>query len=269
VGYSLTGSTSEQVLFLLHGLGANGKTVFLEVLSALLGDYGTRTSSETFLHKKQSGVPNDLAALRSARFVASVEVADGRRLAEVLVKELTGQDQITARFLFSEFFSFKPEFKIWLACNHRPLIRGTDHAIWRRIRLVPFLERIPDDEQDKDLAEKLKAELPGILNWAIEGCLLWRDRGLKAPEEVQMATQKYREEMDPLADFLTECCIVAPGVKCKAGPLYQAYKAWAEANSDRPMSLTAFGLALGERGIEGRRGTGGTIYRHGVGLKEW
>jgi putative DNA primase/helicase len=165
----------------LHGLGANGKSTFLEVIHTLCGDYAQRTSSETFLMKKSGGIPNDVAALRGARLVGAVEVESGRRLAEVLIKEVTGGDLISARFLHAEWFSFKPEFKIFLAANHKPVIRGTDHAIWRRIHLIPFNVQIPEAERDKELPDKLKAELPGILNWAIDGCILWRDQGLTPP----------------------------------------------------------------------------------------
>jgi putative DNA primase/helicase len=213
VGYALTGSTKEQCLFFLHGLGANGKSTFLEVIHTLMGDYASRTGSETFLMKKSGGIPNDVAALRGARLVGAVEVESGRRLAEVLVKEMTGGDRITARFLHSEFFTFKPEFKIFLAANHKPVIRGTDHAIWRRIHLIPFNVQIPKKEQDRELPEKLKAELPGILNWALEGCLMWQEHGLEPPQEVQTATEEYREEMDPLGDFLAECCTLLQDFK--------------------------------------------------------
>lgn len=268
VGYSLTGSTREQCLFFLYGLGANGKSTLLEVFHTLMGDYATRTPTDTFLTRKNSTIPNDLAGLRGARLVTAVEVEHGRRLAEVIIKETTGGDRITARFLHSEFFTFKPQFKIFLAANHKPVIRGTDYAIWRRIHLIPFNVQIPPAEQDPDLPEKLKAELPGILNWALEGCLLWQDKRLWPPEEVRAATQKYREEMDVLADFLAERCIVGPGEKCKAGELYQAYKDWAEHTGEsRPLSLKAFGLLLEERGFTAKKGTAGVIYRHGVGLK--
>lgn len=269
VGYALTGSTQEQCLFFLYGLGANGKSTLLEVLQALLGDYSKRTSTETFLIKKSGGIPNDVAALRGARFVSAVEVESGRRLAEVLVKEMTGGDTITARFLHSEFFEFKPEFKIFLAANHKPVIRGTDIAIWRRIHLLPFTVQIPKEERDPRLAEKLKAELPGILKWALEGCLLWQSEGLDPPQEVQAATQEYREEMDPLADFLAECCIVAPDKFAKAADLYKAFTEWAEANGDKnPLNQRNFGLALTERGLTKERGNRGVWYRYGIGLIE-
>jgi len=269
VGYALTGITREQCLFFLYGLGANGKSTFIKVIQAFLGDYATQTTSETFMVKRQGGqISNDVADLRGARFVAAVEVESGRRMAEVLIKQMTGGDKIKARFLYSEYFEFDPEFKIFLAANHKPVIRGTDDAIWRRIPLVPFTIQIPIDERDLRLAEKLKAELPGILNWAIEGCLKWQDNGLALPQAVQEATQTYRQEMDNLAGFLAECCIIARGASAKAKDLYQAYTAWAEENGEKqPLNQRDFGMNLTERGFEGKRGTGGKAVRYGIGLK--
>ena len=202
VGYSLTGLTSEQCFFVLHGLGDNGKTKLMETIKALMGDYATQTPTETFLVKGRGGqIPNDIAALRGARLVTSVEVDAGRHLSEALIKQVTGEDEVTARFLYKELFTFKPQFKLWLATNHKPVIRGSEHAIWRRIRLIPFTVKIPEAEQDKTLGNKLLSELPGILNWALEGCRLWQAEGLTAPAAVQAATQEYREEMDVLGDF--------------------------------------------------------------------
>jgi putative DNA primase/helicase len=269
VGYALTGDTREHCLFFLYGLGANGKSTCLEVIQALLGDYATQTTSETFLLKRHSSpISNDVADLRGARFVAAVEIESGRRMAEVLIKQMTGGDKLKARFLYSEHFEFKPEFKIFLAANHKPVIRGTDHAIWRRIRLIPFTVQIPEKEQDKELPGKLKAELPGILNWAIEGCLSWQFEGLTPPQAVQDATQNYRQEMDILAEFLSERCIIAPGASVPAADLYKAYTAWAEENGEKkPLSQRDFGLNLTERGFEGKRGTGGRTVRHGIGLR--
>jgi len=218
--------------------------------------------------RHSSPISNDVADLRGARFVTAVEIESGRRMAEVLIKQMTGSDKLKARFLYSEHFEFKPEFKIFLAANHKPVIRGTDHAIWRRIRLVPFTVQIPEKEQDKELPGKLKTELPGILNWAIEGCLSWQYEGLTPPQAVQDATQNYRQEMDTLAEFLAERCIIAPGASVPAADLYKAYTAWAEENGEKkPLSQRDFGLILTERGFEGKRGTGGRTVRHGIGLR--
>lgn len=273
MGYALTGDTREQCLFFLFGLGANGKTTFLETLQTLWGDYAKRTSTETFLVKKGNSIPNDVAALRGSRLVAAVEVESGRRLAEVLLKEMTGGDTMTARFLRAEFFEFKPEFKIFLAANHKPIIRGTDNGIWRRIHLIPFTVQIPKDQQDKELPAKLRAELAGILNWAVEGCLQWQHEGLTPPPEVRMATNTYREEMDPLGGFIGECCVVTPSAEAMAKDLYKAYTAWAEESGEkRPMSQKEFGGRLKERGLmnsqETRGQNKGKSKWSGIGLRD-
>jgi putative DNA primase/helicase len=172
IGYSLTGSTREQCLFILHGNGANGKSTFLKTISDMLGnDYVTNTPTQTLMVRRGESIPNDIAALKGARLVTAVEAEEGQKLAESLVKSMTGGDKMTARFMRGEFFSFEPEFKIFLATNHKPQISGTDKAIWRRIYLIPFEVTIPDKEKDPDFPDKLREELPGILNWAIEGCL--------------------------------------------------------------------------------------------------
>jgi putative DNA primase/helicase len=249
VGYSLTADTREQVLFLLWGTGANGKSTLLEILRATLGDYARQADFATFLARKDDTVRNDLARLVGARFVAAIEVESGRRLAEAAVKQLTGGDTIVARFLYREHFEFQPVFKLWLAVNHKPRIRGTDHAIWRRIRLVPFTVTISDEEQDKDLLAKLRAELPGVLRWLVDGCLAWQEHGLGEPEEVRTATAAYREESDVLATFLAECCEIEAEAWTRASELYRAYGRWCDESGERPESQRSFGMQLSERGF--------------------
>ena len=265
IGYSLTGLTREQVLFLLYGLGANGKSTLLEALAMLLGDYAQQADFATFLVRRNEGPRNDIARLRGARFVSATEAESGARMSEVLVKQLTGGDTVTARFLHQEFFDFKPEFKLWLAANHKPVIRGTDNAMWRRIKLIPFAVTIPESEQDKNLPAKLQAELSGILAWAVRGCLEWQEHGLGEPEAVKAATGEYREEMDVLGDFLAECCILELGATAKATELYRNYKSWCEQNGIRELSQRVFGSGLTERGVERQRKTDGW-YRLGIGL---
>jgi putative DNA primase/helicase len=268
VGYSATGLTIEQVFFLLHGGGDNGKSTFLEIIGGILGDYAKETDPETFMVKKHSGIPNDLAALRGARLVKSVETSGGRRISEARIKQMTGGDTLTARFLHAEWFEFKPNFKLWLATNHKPIVKDSTHSMWRRVRFIPYEVQIPKPEQDKRLTEKLKAEYSGILNWIIEGALLWQHEGLEPPEIIQVATQNYREEMDDLGDFLSECCILAPGATETAAELYKAYTNWAErAGEKKPLSKRAFGLTLGERGLRSDRSSGGTRVWAGIGLK--
>lgn len=264
IGYTLTGSARERVLFMLHGGGANGKSTLLETVTALMGDYAKSTRAETLLVKTyDGGIPNDLAALKGARFVSTSETEDGKRMAEALVKALTGGDTLSARFLRGEFFTFKATFKLWLATNHRPVIRGTDSAMWDRIKLVPFNVRIPDEEQDKELPAKLQAEQSGILTWAVRGCLDWQQlHSLGIPTEVRAATASYRQDMDTVAAFIDDCCTVRAENTVKASKLYDAYKEWCATNGEKPMSAKALGQRLLERsqyqptriGKEGSRG---------------
>jgi putative DNA primase/helicase len=186
-GWALSGDISEQTMFILFGTGANGKSTFLNTIMYLLGDYATATPTETFM-KKTGEYTNDIARLRGTRFVTTTEAEQGRRLSEPLIKKITGNDQMTARFLYGEFFNFTPAFKIWMATNHKPVIKGTDYGIWRRIKLIPFTTRIPEEKQDKHLELKLREETSGILNWLLEGIALWKREGLKAPKAVLLAT---------------------------------------------------------------------------------
>ena len=253
VGYSLTGNTREQVAFICHGTGSNGKSTFLDVLQDVLGDYAMQTPTETLMLKRNEGIPNDIARLRGARLVAASETAEGRRLSESLLKQLTGGDRITARFMRAEWFEFKPMFKLWLVTNHKPVIKGTDRAIWRRIRLIPFTVTIPDAEQDKQLPLKLRRELPGILRWAVEGCLEWQAHGLGLPQEIRQATDTYRQEMDVLAAWINDCCEVANYCHSTAKALYGSYSTWCEEGGERAMSQRSFALQLAERGFESIR----------------
>ena len=228
IGYSLTGSVREQVLFFLYGAGANGKSTFLKTILAMLGrDYAKQAAPDVLIESSDRH-PTELADLAGVRFVASIEVSEGKRLAEALVKQLTGGDPVKARLMRQDFFQFDPAFKILLAANHKPVVKGTDFAIWRRIKLIPFTVTIPEAEQDKTLGDKLLAELPGILAWAVRGCLAWQRDGLGIPAEVIDATVAYRAESDELAPFLEECCNLGERLQAQAGPLFEAYKKWAE-----------------------------------------
>jgi len=257
LGYSLTGLTGEQVLAILYGTGANGKSTLIEAVRDLLGDYGQQAPAETFLERRDT-IPNDIARLRGARLVAATELAEGRRLNESLVKRMTGGDTMVARFMRAEWFEFEMNAKVVLATNHRPEIRGTDEAIWRRIRLVPFSVTIPAEERDHELPGKLRAELPGILNWAIEGCLAWQRDGLGTAAAVDTATAQYRREMDLLGEFLEDRCVIDENAEALAGPLYNCFTAWAEQSGQKErLSQQAFGRRLGERGFtQARRNTG-------------
>jgi len=265
VGYALTGSVREQVFFLLYGTGANGKSTFLETLRALLGDYAQHSEFSTFLSRKSDGPRNDIARLNGARLVTAQEIENGRRFSETTLKQLTGEDTVTARFLYTENFEFKPTFKLFLAANHKPIIRGTDLAIWRRVCLIPFTVTIPEKEQDKELAAKLRGELPGILNWALEGCRQWQAVGLKPPKAVTDAIEVYRSEMDILGQFLAERCIHSKMFQATAKELYQAYLRWCEEAGDKAISKRAFGLALAERGLIKSKSHSRIIWK-GIGL---
>lgn len=257
VGYALTGDVSEHCLFLLYGTGRNGKTTFMETLAALLGDYAQTTPTETLLVRREGGIPNDLARLVGARLVSASESEDGKRLSEALIKQLTGGDTISARFLRAEFFDFRPTFKLFFRTNHKPIVRGTDEGIWSRLKLLPFEVQIPDAERDKSLPDRLRQELPGILNWALAGCLAWQQDGLGTPGDVTDATQAYRQEMDLLGSFLEESCVLGHQRHVSASDLYKAFSAWAESNGERPMAQRTLGLKLTERGFRVERGTGG------------
>jgi len=250
IGYSLTGDTREQCFFVLYGEGQNGKTTFLETVKASLGDYAKQTSTETLMLKRSGSIPNDIARLTGTRCAIAMETESGKRLAEGLIKQLTGSDTVTARFLFKEWFEFKPTFKILLGCNHKPQIGGTDLAIWRRIKLIPFTVTIPEKEKDKKLLDKLRKESPGILRWAVEGCLSWQKQGLGEPSEVKAATEKYQREMDALGQFLTDCCTQKPGVQVGASEVYEAYRWWCKRNGDNPKNRTVFGRSMSQKGFK-------------------
>ena len=261
VGYCLTGMATEQCLFFLHGKGANGKSTFLNVLRELVGtDYAAQTPPETLMAKRNSGATNDIARLNGLRIVVANEVEDSTHLAESLVKQLTGGDAVSARFLHHEFFEFTPKFKLFIAGNHKPVIRGRDEGIWRRIQLVPFEVTIPIADRDAQLQQKLRAEASGILNWAIAGCKEWRRMGLVPPQVVVDAVKAYRDEMDILTDWINERCATGPALEWQSTQAYQSYKAWAEDGSYKPMTIAAFGREFGERYTRVKKSSG-NFYR--------
>ena len=260
LGYSLTGLTSEQMFLFLWGLGANGKSVLLNIVSALLGEYACNTPTETLMLRQRGTIPNDLARLAGVRLVTANETSEGQRIDEAKIKDLTGGDTISARFLHREWFDYKPQFKVWMRGNHKPAINGTDDGIWRRIHLVPFAVQIPEDERDKQLEDKLRGELPAILAWAVRGCLKWQSDGLRAPRIVSDATSTYREEMDIIGTFLTERCRVQAKASVSAKDLYAAYRSWCDDNGNHPVSQRRFGSSLTERGLERKRLGNGVHY---------
>lgn len=269
LGYSLTGDVSEDCLFICWGSGQNGKSTFFKTLMHIFGDYAKDTPSETFLLKKNDGIPNDIARLRGARLVVASETPEGRRINEVLIKKLTGRDKITARFLRQEFFEFEPTFKIWIITNHKPIVNENSFAFWRRIRLIPFTYTIKESERIPGYEKTLLEEKSGILNWMIEGYIKWRlDGGLKIPTAVKEATEEYQDEMDVLNAFIEECCEVGADKKVLNSDLYKAYKEWCDRNEENPMSKKSFSLRLQERGFKDKKFAHGKRGWIGLGLKE-
>lgn len=249
VGYSLTGDTREQKIFLLHGGGANGKSTFLKILNDLLGGYADNASFETFDANKRNEASNDLAKLRGKRFVTVIETEEGKRLAEAKVKSVTGNDMITCRFLYAEYFSYYPTYKVWLAMNHLPVIRGTDNGIWRRILLVPFNQSFIGRE-DKTLQEALDSELDGILNWALEGLRAWHQRGLDPPEIVIKAVENYRGDSDQIGRWMDERCMQVPNLFLPSGKGYEDYKKWCGENGEEAVSQNKWSRRLNDKGLE-------------------
>src|ERR1017187_1284583 len=187
IGDCLSGSVCEHALFFLYGTGANGKSVFLSTIAGLLADYAKTAPASAFTASSTDQHPTDLAGLRGARFVTAIETEDGRWWAEAKIKSLTGGDRILARFMRQDFFEYVPQLKLVVAGNHKPGLRNVDEAIRRRLHLIPFTVTIAENERDPELTEKLKAEYPGILQWAIEGCLMWQREGLNPPVVVRDA----------------------------------------------------------------------------------
>jgi putative DNA primase/helicase len=279
VGYSLTASTREQVMFLLYGTGANGKSTFLNTLQAVLGDYAQTAETSMLLAKSQDGGPtNDLAGLVGARLVVTAESDEGKRLGVALIKKLTGGDRMRVRFLHKEFFEFDPTFKIWFATNHKPRIPDTDYAIWRRLLLIPFTQTFtPADRAkpgaliaDPTLVEALAAEAPGILAWAVAGARAWQAQGLRPPADVLAATAVYRDEQDLLRTFLRERCRTTDAMHDRATVdlLYNNYREWAKEVGEQPWSKRQLSQKLKERGYENVRSTGGTYFWNGLAIQE-
>lgn len=270
IGYSLTGITKEQVMFFLFGNGRNGKSTFINTIQDLLGQYGRQTNSDTFIKKKNdSGINNDVARLDGARFVSAVESEEGQQLSESLVKQITGGEKMSARFLRQEYFEFTPEFKVFFTTNHKPIIKGSDEGIWRRIRLVPFTVTIPKEKVDSDLPTKLAKEMPGILRWAVEGCLKWQKEGLGEPKAVKEATEGYRQDMDILGPFLDENCIINPSAKIEAKAIYENYTKWCFSNNEMELKNRAFYRQLEIRGFKKEKGAKNKTFFHGITLNQF
>jgi putative DNA primase/helicase len=231
-GYCLVGETKEHQMYFGYGTGANGKGVMLNTMRSIFGDYGIEASIETFTITQSDRHPTELAALHGARLVTCGETEDGGRWAEARIKGLTGGDPIQARFMRQDFFQYTPQFKLFLAGNHKPRLTNVDEAIERRFRLIPFTYTVPKSERDPDLFSKLKNEWPQILQWAIEGCLLWQAEGLEPPESVASATKGYMSQEDSISAWVAECCLLEPKAYTYNSDLYDSWRAWCLANGE-------------------------------------
>jgi putative DNA primase/helicase len=268
-GYAMSGVVREHAFPILHGSGANGKSTWVEAIRFVWGDYAVQANPDLLMAKSGQSHPTERATLLQRRLAIVSETEEGRSLAEVMVKQLTGGDSISARFMRQDEFTFAPTHKLIMQTNHKPRVRGADFGIWRRIQLVPFAVRISDDEKDEELKEKLRAEAPAILNWALAGCLEWQRSGLMPPAAVLDATAEYRKDEDLLEQFLADRCLVSnkasDTVRVQAGALYSAFRDWCGQTGAREMTQRAFGLAMTERGFE-RRLSGGRPWYMGARL---
>jgi putative DNA primase/helicase len=247
-GMCLTADVREQALFIFHGKGANGKSVFLDTLTGLMGDYAGEAAPDLLVIRRNEEHACEVADLKGRRLVVAGETEGGARLRVQLLKRLTGNARIKARFMRENYFEFPRTHKLILQTNNKPVIREGTHAVWRRIRLVPFGVIIPDEEQDRLLTEKLRAEWPGILNWLVEGCLAWEAGGLQTPEEVENATQTYEDEQDLLGEFAEEILIFAPRTFVTRSAAWAAYVQWGQDHREKYlMDRNEFYIALRRR----------------------
>lgn len=270
IGHALTGDVSGKYMVFMYGpKGNNGKSTLVETIMRLLGPYAMKSPSDMVMAKMhRGGIPNDIARLHGVRFTVTNEVDEGMTLSESVIKDLTGNDTLTARFMRGEFFDFTPTHKLWIYGNHKPEIKGTDTAIWDRVKLIPFDVEIPKSERDPLMLDKLTAELPGILAWAVQGNMLWQRQGIAAPDIVARATGEYRTEQDTIGQFVTDCCEIDKSFETSAGALYRTYESWAKQLGLRPEGGTKFGSDLGRRGFDMKKTRLGKM-RVGLQLNEF
>jgi putative DNA primase/helicase len=267
-GYALTGITHEHALFFGYGTGGNGKSVFLGVLGGILNDYAAVAPMETFLFSHTDKHPTDLAGLRGARLVTAQETEEGRRWAETKIKVLTGGDPISARFMRQDFFTYLPQFKLFIAGNYMPGLRGVNEAIRRRLNLIPFTVTIPENERDENLADKLKSEWPGILQWMIDGCTNWIRDGLNPPDAVRQATNDYLAAEDTFEQWIEETCAVDRSYFATIAELFASWKTGTEAAGEFTGSQKRFSQNLEARGFQrDRRGSGRDRGFYGIALR--
>jgi putative DNA primase/helicase len=265
-GYSITGDTGEEVLFLIHGPAATSKSTVIEAIKSTLGDYAQTSDFEAFVKRRDVGGPrNDIARLAGSRLVVSIEVDEGKQLAEGLVKMVTGGDTVTARRLYQESFEFKPAFKLVLVTNHAPKVDPDDDAMWRRIHVIPMVCQVPKHLRDPKVKAHLRdpaAAGPAILQWLLKGCLAWQREGLKIPAVVQQATDEYRDSQDSFADFVSDRCILESAAWVSSEALRKSYDEWSSEHGNGwlngdSLSDKAFAKKLQRFGLSPRKGTGG------------
>jgi putative DNA primase/helicase len=258
VGYCLSGDVSEQCLFILIGTGANGKSTLINALHNMFGDYAGSTPMHTLtVMPFSNGQSNDLASIEGRRFVSASDGEAGQALAESKIKHMTGGDKISCRPLYKDYRSYEPQFKLWIATNDLPNVKGFDPAIWRRIRVIEFPVTISEEQRDPRLAEQLAAEAPGILNWALQGYRDWKRGGLNAPPEISEATNSYRRDNDLVGQFIDARCEVREGAHATTKSLYVAYCQWCEENGCQAMALNAFGKEMKRKGFGQKKGQKG------------
>jgi putative DNA primase/helicase len=252
-GYALTGETSEHALFFLYGTGANGKSVFLSTISGVMGDYARTAPIDTFVETRLTSHPTELASLQGARLVTAVETEEGRRWNESRIKTLTGGDRISARYMRGDFFEFTPAFKLMIAGNHRPALRTVDEAMQRRFRMLPFTTTIPEHERDPKLADDLRKEWPGILQWAITGCVDWYASGLRTPSTVAEASKAYLQAEDTLQQWIDDRCELRPSAWTATALLFSDWQKFSESAGEFVGTQKRFTEKLGNRGFQVQR----------------
>ena len=270
VGYSMTGLTHEQIMIFLVGDGSNGKSTFVNIIKEIMGSYGKQTNSSTFIaknDKSSNGANNDIARLNGSRFVSAIESEQNEKLSESIVKQVTGGEPVLARFLNQEFFEFIPQFKVFFTTNHKPIIKGVDNGIWRRIKLVPFNLRMTEEEKDKKLTEKLKNEMSGILNWCLEGAMKYLEDGLKEPKIILTSVNSYKNEMDILEPFIVEECEIDEDSKIIARDLYNHYVNFCALEGENKLNNRAFYRILETKGFTKKRGKANKMYIYGINVK--
>ena len=265
VGYSLTGDISEQCFFILWGSGANGKSTFLEVIRKMLGEHAGQTDINTFILKQHQGIPNDIAALEGKRFVTTTEVDESKKLAESVIKQVTGDEPVSARFLYGEFFEYNPTFKIFMGTNYMPQINGTDDGIWRRIYRICFNVKIPEEKMDRHIKDRLLEELDGIFAWAVRGCLEWVKDRLNPPPQVMFATESYRKEQDNIQNFIDDCCVTGDAFEISKKNLYRVYSEWAKTNGEVSLAMRSFSERLKNKGFDDFKRS--AMYWKGIALR--